>query len=80
LPASDAERYVADFGRFPFATVDHDTVTAACRRARADRLSYWDALIVETARGAGCTELLTEDLQAGRDFDGLLVVNPYATR
>jgi predicted nucleic acid-binding protein len=43
------------------------------------QLSFWDALIVAAARSAACTFLLTEDLQSGQDFDGLLVVNPFTT-
>jgi|SRR5208282_294064 len=41
------------------------------------RLSFWDALIVAAAGTASCRYLLTEDLQAGQDFDGVLVVNPF---
>jgi len=41
------------------------------------RLSYWDALIVAAARAASCRYLLTEDLQADQDLDGVVVVNPF---
>ena len=41
------------------------------------KLSYWDAAIVEAAREAGCTTLLSEDLQDGADFAGVRVVNPF---
>ena len=41
------------------------------------RLSWWDALIVAAAQVAGCHRLLTEDLQDGQDFDGLVVMNPF---
>jgi predicted nucleic acid-binding protein len=51
-------------------------VTAAA--ARRWQLSLWDALIVEAARRAGATTLLTEDLQHGMDFDGVVVQNPFA--
>lgn len=42
------------------------------------RISYWDAAIVEAACEAGCTTLLSEDLQDGMDFAGVRVVNPFA--
>jgi len=42
------------------------------------RLSVWDALIVQAALDAGCTTLLSEDLQHGRRFGRLEVVNPFA--
>jgi predicted nucleic acid-binding protein len=41
------------------------------------RLSYWDALIVAAANAASCRYLLTEDLQAGQELDGIEVVNPF---
>lgn len=41
------------------------------------RISYWDALIVAGAELAGCTVLLTEDLQRGRKFGEILVVDPF---
>ena len=42
------------------------------------RFSFWDALIVAAARVASCRYLLTEDLQADQEIDGILVVNPFA--
>lgn len=42
-------------------------------------LSFWDAMVVAAAAAAGCRHLLTEDLQAGQDFDGVLVVDPFQT-
>jgi len=41
------------------------------------RLSFWDSLIVAAAKAASCRFLLTEDLQADQDFDGVVVVNPF---
>jgi predicted nucleic acid-binding protein len=41
------------------------------------RLSYWDALIVAAAKVASCRYLLTEDLQAGQELEGVEVINPF---
>jgi predicted nucleic acid-binding protein len=41
------------------------------------QLSFWDALIVAAAKAASCRYLLTEDLQADQDLDGVVVVNPF---
>ena len=41
-------------------------------------LSFYDALIVQAAQASGCTELLTEDLHAGANFNGVRVLNPFA--
>lgn len=43
----------------------------------AAQLAYWDALIVAAAEVCGAQYLLTEDLQAGREFGGVRVVDPF---
>ena len=41
--------------------------------------SYWDSLIVAAALESGCSELWSEDLQAGRVVEGrMTIVNPLA--
>ncbi len=40
-------------------------------------LSWWDALIVSAAQVLGCRVLLSEDLAAGQDLNGVMVVNPF---
>ena len=46
-------------------------------RLFAHSLSVWDGLIVQAALEAGCDALLTEDLQHGRRFGNLEIVNPF---
>ncbi|MGH9413253.1 MAG: PIN domain-containing protein [Terriglobales bacterium] len=43
----------------------------------AAQVAYWDALIVAAAEVSGARYLLSEDLQAGREFGGVLVVDPF---
>ncbi len=40
-------------------------------------LSWYDTLIVAAALQAGCAVLYTEDLQHGRKFGSLRIVNPF---
>lgn len=40
-------------------------------------LSFWDSLIVSAAKAAACRYLVTEDLQADQELDGVVVVNPF---
>jgi predicted nucleic acid-binding protein len=58
--------------------LDVPLVVRAVARSREHRLSLWDALIVQAAHSRGCTRLLTEDLQDGRQFGALRVENPFA--
>ncbi len=40
-------------------------------------LSHWDAMLLAACKGAGVTTLYSEDLAAGTDYDGVMVVNPF---
>ena len=57
--------------------VDAEMVDGAWRVQDRYRLSFWDALIVAAAKSASCHYLLTEDMQAGQNLDGVRVVNPF---
>ncbi|MCS6786345.1 MAG: PIN domain-containing protein [Thiobacillaceae bacterium] len=61
----------------PHAQVDADLVLQAAKRSQTESLSFWDALIVETALHCGARWLYSEDLQHGRSYDGLQVINPF---
>ena len=59
--------------------VDLNAILGAIDLLRLHSLSFWDSLVVRCASTAGCTTLITEDLQHGRTFDGLEIVNPFAS-
>jgi predicted nucleic acid-binding protein len=52
--------------------------TAARALADDHNVSFYDALIVAAALEAGCETLISEDLQNGRAFGELRIVNPFA--
>lgn len=52
---------------------------APVARSRVDRLSPWDALIVEAALRRGYERILTDDLPDGRRFGALVVEKPFAS-
>ncbi len=65
------------FGGLTISTTDIDDVLAAIDLHRLHQLAFWDALIVRSAVKAGCGRIYTEDLQHGRRFDGVEIVNPF---
>ena len=73
-----ARRKAEIFGGLDLVAPGLDDILGAIDLHRLHRLSFWDALVVRTALVSGCTRLLSEDLQPGRRFDGLTVVNPFA--
>jgi len=54
-----------------------DTHRAALAFARDDGIGIYDALIVAAALEAECVTLFSEDMQHGRRFGDLEVVNPF---
>ena len=64
----------------PIHTLGTEVVRLAVRRSARSQVSYWDALIIETALAAGASVLLTEDLQDGQKFGDLRVANPLLGR
>lgn len=63
--------------RFPVQETNVALVHAALASKARYGVSYWDAAIIEAARMLSCRVLLTEDLDDGRDYDGVVVQNPF---
>jgi len=51
-------------------------VEDALAHASAGSLSYWDALLIASARDAGCSTLISEDMHPGR-FLSIEIVKPF---
>ena len=58
--------------------VDHAVLQRAWLAEERYQISWWDSLIVAAAQASKCQILLTEDLQAGQEFHGVRVVDPFA--
>ncbi len=50
---------------------------SAVALARDHSIAFYDARIVAAAAEAGCDTLFTEDMQHGRSFGGLTIINPF---
>ncbi len=77
LGAEAAEAVVRNLSVFPLIGIDAKRILAAIGRSRKVQLSFWDALIMESALAGGADLLLTEDLQHGQVIDGLRIENPF---
>ena len=72
-----AVELVESFLRFPTVEVSVAVMRAALRTSKRYGVSYWDAAIIEAARAAGCSVVLTEDLGDGQDYGGVRVEDPF---
>lgn len=75
--ADDALAAVVLLKRLRVVALTPENQIEALQLAVEHRLSGWDAMVVQAALQAGCDTLLSEDLQAGRRFGPLEVVNPF---
>jgi len=80
LPRQTAREVIATYGAWPVHRPDVGDLLAASELEERHQLSFWDALIVVSARRAGARSLLTEDLQDGQRFEEVEVVSPFRTR
>lgn len=62
------------------APVATDTFDAALELAETHGFQIWDAIILKSCQAAGCTLLLSEDMQDGFKVDGLFIANPLAAK
>lgn len=71
-------RYKVEFhSKFDVAEPSVADILAAIDLHRLHGISYWDALVLRTAKQTGCSVLLSEDMQHGQEFDGVRIVNPF---
>jgi predicted nucleic acid-binding protein len=74
----DEARYKVQFhSRFQVVEPSALDVVAAIDLHSVHRISFWDAMILHSAKQAGCRVLLTEDLQHRQTIDGVRIVNPF---
>jgi predicted nucleic acid-binding protein len=77
LDAHVARQRVTQFGRFERIQPTLVMLLAAMDVQQNHSLSFWDALIVQTASAARCGVLCSEDMQAGARIGNVLIVNPF---
>ena len=77
LSTPEAERVLAALERFEVVASDADLVLRAAHTVVEHQLSIWDAMILEAARLAGCSEVWTEDLASGSTIRGVKLINPF---
>ncbi len=72
-----ARRKVELLAEFDVVAPELADVLAAIDLHRLHDFSFWDALVLRSAKQAGCRVLLSEGLQHDQEIDGLHVVNPF---
>jgi predicted nucleic acid-binding protein len=77
--ASSAAIIVARYAKVAtFVPTDPAVLAEAFELAEKHNLQTYDAIILAAAAQGGCDVLYSEDMQHGFEWNGVLVVNPFA--
>ncbi|MCY4374872.1 MAG: PIN domain-containing protein [Spirochaetaceae bacterium] len=80
LSHESAIQFVEGLSRRPVMPVTVDLFRSATAISQRYQISYWDAAIIAAAEAMGCDAVYSEDLNAGQDYGGILLINPFSTR
>ncbi len=77
VPAPLAAQLVGHYALWPVVDSNVALVQKAIARTLVQRLSIWDAMVVEAANRCGTDLLYTEDMSHGELYGATRVVNPF---
>ena len=77
LSPAEAAAKVVGFSEWTVHAPRRDDLLAALELHQRHRVSFWDAMILQSARRMGCEVLWTEGLNDGQTYDGVTVRNPF---
>lgn len=77
VDTSIARRKVELLAEFDVAVPGVADILAAIDLHRLHAFSFWDALVLRSAKQAGCSVVFSEDMQNAREVDGLRIMNPF---
>ena len=64
-------------GGVAFVALDKDIVLDALALRHRHYLSHWDAAVLCAAQRLGAHTVISEDMEHGRDYGGVTVINPF---
>lgn len=79
LPHDIAARLIQKWLRFRIQENSVPVLRSALTIKERFQTSYWDAAILAAAKIARCSQVISEDLNHGQDYDGVVVINPFLT-
>ena len=72
-----ADAVLKTFGVFEIVQVTPALIHDAVGCSILNGINFWDALVIAAAAAAGCSTILTEDLNPGQNILGVKVQNPF---
>ena len=75
--AIEAANIIEDFAAWRIHAPTVSDVLAAIDLQNRYQLSFWDAMMLQSAGSLGCTVVWTEDLNHGQMINQVLIQNPF---
>lgn len=73
-----AKEYAKNFASsFDVQQISPDMIYNAIDISIANKISFWDSLIVSAAQDSGCVIIYSEDLNDGQIINGVKILNPF---
>ena len=79
LQKPQARGIIESYLAWPVELNDASTVLSASEIEERHMLSFWDAMIIASARRANAEKIITEDLNHGQQIEGILIDNPFVS-
>jgi len=77
LSPESAAQIIADLSVRQIHRPDTNDILEAIRLQTRLQLSFWDAMILTSARRLGCATLWSEDMSHGQQYEGVTAINPF---
>ena len=77
MKSEETEEVISDLGAWIVHRPGHADLLKASRLHRRYKISWWDALVLNSAIEVGCSVLWTEDLADGQRYGSVIVRNPF---
>jgi predicted nucleic acid-binding protein len=77
MPSNSALAQVERLGTWTVHRPAIGDVLRAIELHQKQKISFWDAMIIRSAIGSGCSVVWSEDLSHGQQLDGVTIQNPF---
>ncbi len=77
MPVSEIGDLMEDLQQWNVIVNDQVILLEGIRLHRKLKISIWDSFIVAAAKKSGAHRIISEDLSHMRDYEGIVVINPF---
>lgn len=78
LPPQEASEIIFDLGQWKLHRPKLDSILEAITIQQRYKISFWDAMIICSAKTLGCKIIWTEDLNNKQYYEDIQVLNPFS--